>query len=148
MSWPLHVTVAAIAEREGRFLLVQECVRGESVINQPAGHLEQEESLLEAVIRETLEETAWQFVPQALVGVYRWKHPHQGDTFLRFCFCGEAGTQDPQRPLDTGIEQVLWLSTQELAARSEQLRSPLVMQCINDYLRGQRYPLDLLQNMA
>lgn len=148
MSWPLHVTVAAIAEREGRFLLVQECVRGESVINQPAGHLEQEESLLEAVIRETLEETAWQFVPQALVGVYRWKHPHQGDTFLRFCFCGETGTQDPQRLLDTGIEQVLWLSTQELAARSEQLRSPLVMQCINDYLRGQRYPLDLLQNMA
>lgn len=147
MSWPLHVTVAAVVEREGRFLLVQERVRGESVVNQPAGHLEQDESLLEAVIRETLEETAMHFVPQALVGVYRWKHPHQGDTFLRFCFCGEAGAQDTQRQLDTGIEQVLWLSTQELATRAAQLRSPLVMQCINDYLRGQRYPLTLIQNI-
>jgi len=148
MSWPLHVTVAAVVEQDGRFLLVQERVRGESVINQPAGHLEQDESLLEAVIRETLEETAWHFVPEELVGIYRWQHPQSGDTFLRFGFCGQLSGQDLQRSLDTGIEQVLWLTAQELAARAEQVRSPLVMQCINDYLRGQRYPLDLLQNMA
>lgn len=148
MSWPLHVTVAAVVEQDKRFLLVQEQVRGVSVINQPAGHLEQNESLLEAVIRETLEETAWHFVPQALVGIYHWAHPQTGDTFLRFSFSGQLNGQDAQRELDAGIEQVLWLTARELAARAEHLRSPLVMQCIQDYLTGQRYPLTLLQNIS
>ena len=106
MSWPLHVTVAAVVEREGRFLLVQESVGGNSVINQPAGHLEQHESLLQAVVRETLEETAWQFEPNALVGIYRWIHP-KGDTFLRFCFTGNLLQEEKHRTLDHGIEQVL-----------------------------------------
>ena len=147
MNWPLHITVAAVVEQDQRFLLVQERIKGKSVINQPAGHLEQHESLLEAVIRETLEETAMHFVPEALVGIYRWTHP-EGDTFLRFSFCGQLNGPVAQRALDSGIEQVLWLTPDELAARNEQLRSPLVMQCINDYLRGQRYPLSLLQNMV
>ena len=146
MNWPLHATVAAVVERDGRFLLVQESVGGHSVINQPAGHLEQHESLIEAVIRETLEETAWQFEPNALVGIYRWVHP-KGDTFLRFCFTGELVLEEKDRALDQGIEQVLWLGQAELQQRAQALRSPLVMQCINDYLAGVRIDLAIIKDV-
>jgi len=147
MSWPLHVTVAAVLEREGRFLLVRESIRGRSVINQPAGHLEPNESLVAAVVRETLEETAWHVEPTALVGVYRWVHP-RGDTFLRFCFCGKLLHMESNRELDSGIEEVLWLSPQELQNRGSELRSPLVQQCIVDYQAGSRIDLSSLKDIS
>lgn len=147
MNWPLHVTVAAVVEREGRFLLVQESIGGQSVLNQPAGHLEQRESLEQAVVRETLEETAWHFEPNALVGIYRWVHP-KGDTFLRFCFTGELLQHDPARSLDHGIEGIVWLNRQELIARAASLRSPLVLQCIDDYQAGIRIELSALRDIS
>lgn len=147
MKWPLHVTVAAIIEREGRFLLVQEVVHGKTVINQPAGHLEQNENLLDAVVRETLEETAWHFQPESLVGIYRWVHP-KGDTFLRFCFTGTVIQQDANRQLDQGIEQTLWLDRNTLQQRINELRSPLVLRCIDDYLAGARIDLAVLKDIA
>lgn len=146
MSWPLHVTVAAVVERNGRFLLVQESVGGRSVINQPAGHLEQHESLTDAVIRETLEETAWHFEPNALVGIYRWMHP-RGDTFLRFCFTGNLLQEDEDRVLDHGIEQVVWLDRETLQQCVQQLRSPLVLQCIDDYQAGRRIDLSAIKDV-
>lgn len=146
MSWPLHVTVAAVVERDGRFLLVQESVGGRSVINQPAGHLEQHESLVAAVMRETLEETAWHFEPSALVGIYRWTHP-KGDTFLRFCFTGVVAYEEKQRSLDQGIEQVIWLNRDEIQQRAQVLRSPLVLQCIDDYLAGVRIGLSVIKDI-
>jgi 8-oxo-dGTP pyrophosphatase MutT (NUDIX family) len=146
MNWPLHVTVASVAEREGKFLLVQESVGGNSVINQPAGHLEDNESLVQAVVRETLEETAWQFEPTALVGVYRWKHP-KGDTFLRFCFTGNLVQEESNRTLDHGIEQVVWLDRAAVQQRVQMLRSPLVLRCIDDYLAGIRIDLSAIHDV-
>jgi 8-oxo-dGTP pyrophosphatase MutT (NUDIX family) len=115
-------------------------------LNQPAGHLESGESLIEAVNRETLEETAWTFIPSNLVGIYRWQHPDNGDTYMRFCFTGEAKQHDAEQTLDEDIHQALWLSQQEIMARQKSFRSPLVLNCLNDYLNGQRYPLTLLHN--
>jgi len=146
MSWPLHVTVAAVVERGGQFLLVQESIQGQSVINQPAGHLEQNETLVDAVVRETLEETAWHFEPNALVGIYRWIHP-RGDTFLRFSFTGNLIQEEKGRALDHGIEQSIWLDRQALLLRKQQLRSPLVLQCIDDYLAGIRIPLSAIKDV-
>jgi len=141
-----RVTVAAIVEREGRFLLVRErSSNGELVINQPAGHLEAGESLVEAVVRETLEETGWGFVPRALVGIYQWEHPSGTLSFVRFALCGEVTVHDPDRSLDDGIEEAVWLSVAEIMERRETLRSPLVLQGINDYLAGERHPLTLLK---
>ena len=114
MVWKPDVTVAAVAERDGRFLFVEERASGRVVVNQPAGHLEDGETFLEAVIRETLEETAWQFQPTAVVGVYVWRPEHQSKTFLRIAFAGELGDHDPARPLDTGILRTRWLSRNEL----------------------------------
>lgn len=147
MVWKPHVTVSAVAEREGRFLVVEESVRGRLVINNPAGHLEDGETLIEAVRRETLEETAWAFEPEAITGVYLWRHPRRDKTFLRVNFCGHCHSEDSQRELDDGIHRALWLSREELQARGEQLRSPLVLRCIDDYLAGQRHPLALLQHL-
>lgn len=146
MKWPLHVTAAAVVERDGRFLLVQESVGGHSVINQPAGHLEQHESLIEAVKRETLEETAWHFNPTFLIGMYRWINP-KGDTYLRFCFTGELVNEEKERELDQGIEQVVWLNYAELQERKHMLRSPLVLQCISDYLDGTRIDLSVIKDI-
>ena len=142
--WRPHVTVAALAERDGRFLMVEEEADGTLVYNQPAGHLDEGESLLTAVARETLEETAWCFEPQALVGIYRWRHPRNGVTYLRFCFSGVCRDHDPHRALDTGIRRALWLSLSDLVNAAERLRSPLVLRCIQDYLAGVRHPLELL----
>lgn len=153
MTWKPDVTVAAVVEREGRFLIVEERVRARLVLNQPAGHLEAGESLLEAVVRETVEETGWQLVPEAVVGVYQWSQtPASTDgrarSFLRVAFCGHVAHHDAARPLDKGIERAVWLTRQQLTAQVARLRSPLVMRCIDDYLLGRRYPLALLAHLA
>lgn len=145
MSLRPDLTVAAVIERNGEFLLVEERVGSRMVINQPAGHVERGEQLLDAIIRETLEETAWSFVPQALVGVYLWDHLDRQRSYLRFAFTGELTTHDPLRPLDRPVERTLWMGPEQIRAHSSRLRSPMVMSCIDDYLAGQRYPLDLLR---
>lgn len=145
MQENLHVTVAAIIEENKRFLLVEESIQGQVVYNQPAGHLEEDETLVEAVIRETLEETAWHFVPQTITGIYQWTQPESRQTFMRICFAGQHQQHDKGRKLDTGIIQAVWLTLQELEAMTDRLRSPLVLTCIDDYLQGQRYPLELIK---
>ncbi len=142
--WRPSVTVAAVIERDGRFLLVEEEANGRLVLNQPAGHLDPGESLVQAVAREVLEETAHVFRPAGLVGVYRWIYDREDVTFLRFCFTGEASGFDPARKLDREIRALHWLHPGELKARQAQHRSPLVMRCVEDYLAGRRYPLELL----
>jgi 8-oxo-dGTP pyrophosphatase MutT (NUDIX family) len=147
MVWKPDVTVAAIAERDGRFLVVEERASGRVVINQPAGHLEDGETFLEAVVRETLEETGWDFAPLAVVGVYVWRPAHVNRTFLRVTFSGELAGHDEARPLDHGIIRTRWLSRAELAEPRARLRSPLVLQCVDDYLAGARYPLSLISHL-
>lgn len=147
MIWKPNVTVAAIVERQGRFLLVEEEADGQRVVNQPAGHLEPNETLIEAVVRETLEETAWHFQPRALVGVYRWEHPGKDLTYLRFAFCGEVGEHDPDQALDEGICRALWMSAEEIRGCRTRHRSPQVERCMDDYLKGQRTDLDLLNEV-
>jgi len=142
MRWNPDVTVAAVVMRDGRYLVVEERIAGRLVINQPAGHLEDGETLVEAVIREAREETAWHFTPQALIGTYLWRNPLNGRSFLRFAFCGDVDDHRPQQPLDQGIVRSLWLTQAELASPPARLRSPLVMRCIDDYLFGKRQPLD------
>ena len=141
------VTVAAIIERDGRFLLIEEETSDGIRLNQPAGHLDPYESLEQAVIREAMEETAHEFIPEALVGMYlsRYHSKSRGHdvTYLRFTFCGKAGKQYDQA-LDHGILRTLWLTRDELAACRERHRSPIVLQCVDDYLAGKRTPLDLL----
>ena len=148
MTWKPDVTVAAIIERDDRFLMVEEHVGNRLVINQPAGHLEVNESFTAAVIREALEETAWTFIPDSLVGIYLWQHPERSVSFLRVTFCGKVTDHDPDRPLDHGIKRTLWLSRDELEKKQAQLRSPMVIKCIDDYLAGTRYPLSLLTHLA
>lgn len=143
----LHITVAAIAERDGAFLFVEERVGDELRINQPAGHLEIGENLVQAVAREALEETGRIFRPRALVGFYLWRVPGSELTYLRTAFCGDMGEQDPARELDSGIERTLWLRRDEILAREHQWRSPLVLRCVDDYLAGRRYPLDVLVDL-
>jgi len=148
MTFRPDVTVAAIAERDGRFLLVEEHIGSRLVLNQPAGHLEDGESLLEAVRRETLEESAWHFAPTSLVGVYLWKQPENGRSFIRVAVSGSVTHHEPQRRLDRGIERTLWLPRDQIVAKSARLRSPLVLRCIDDYLAGARHSLDVLQHLS
>ncbi len=148
MRWTPHATVACIIEQDGRFLLVEEMASGQRVINQPAGHLEQGESFLEAAKRETLEETGWLVEPEALLGLYTYYAPANGVTYHRFCFIARALSQVPDAPLDDGIIGPLWLTREEIDARRPELRSELVTRCIDDYLRGTRYPLDFIQETA
>ena len=138
-----HITVAAVIEQEGRFLLVEELSGGRAVYNQPAGHVEPRENLLDAVVRETREETAWHFQPTALCGIYQWTSPENQITYLRFCFTGICHDHDPRQALDTGIIRTWWLTRDDVVARSPQHRSPLVLRCIDDYRSGKRYPLEL-----
>lgn len=145
--WKPNVTVAAVIEADGRFLLVEESIRGQLVLNQPAGHLEENESLIDAVIRETIEESAWSFSPQALCGVYLWRKPASPTTYLRATFTGEATAHDPHRRLDDGIVRAVWLTVAELHAAQERWRSPLVGRAVTDYLTGERYPLTLLKTL-
>ena len=142
-AWKPSATVAAVIEREGRFLLVEEISDGRRVLNQPAGHLDPGESLIEACVRETLEETAYAFEPTSLVGIYRWHYAPADNTFLRFAFAGGVGSVDASRKLDTEIVATHWLSREDLAARAGMHRSPLVMRCVDDYLAGRRFPLDV-----
>lgn len=144
--WKPNVTVAALIERDGRFLLVEEETAEGIRFNQPAGHLDAGESLVAACAREALEETAWHFEPTALVGIYLWPRPKGDITYLRFAFCGELGAHQPERPLDQGILRAVWMTPQEIEASRTRHRSPLIMQCVDDYLGGQRYPLALLHS--
>lgn len=147
MVWKPDVTVAAVAEVDGKFLFVEERASGRVVINQPAGHLEDGETFLEAVVRETLEETAWRFQPQSLLGVYVWRPEHQQRTFLRVAFAGVVSDHDASRPLDHGILRTRWLTRSQLAEPRLRLRSPLVTQCVDDYLTGTRHPLTLINHL-
>ena len=148
MVWKPHVTVAAVIERDGKFLLVEEETDSGIRYNQPAGHLECREALTDAVVREVLEETGCTFVPQYLIGVYNWRNEAKDLTYLRFAFGGEVVAHDAQRQLDAGIIAAHWLSLDEIRAVQARLRSPMVMRCIDDYLSGQRYPLELLKDLA
>ena len=144
MQWKPNTTVAAIAEQDGRFLLVEENINAGLVFNQPAGHLEQGETLLQAVKREVLEETAWEFEPEYLTGIYLYPRPKM--TYLRFCFYGHCIQEYKERALDDGIVRTVWLSPKQIQQERDRMRSPMVQQCINDYLKGQRYPLELLHH--
>ena len=146
MAWRPNVTVAAIIERDGRFLLVEEETSDGLQLNQPAGHLEPNESLLAAVTRETLEETAYEFTPEALTGIYRWCKPQSDLTYLRFAFAGTLGAHDPERTLDDGIVQAVWLTRAEIAASVARHRSPLVLRCVDDYLAGKRYTIKVIND--
>lgn len=147
MTWKPHATVAAIIERDNKFLMVEELIQGKQVINQPAGHLDPDESLVEAAIRETQEETAWQFMPEAITGIYLWKHPDNGESFLRVAFCGSCKNHNAAQLLDDGIQAAVWKTRDELMQQQQKLRSPMVINCIDDYLAGKRYPMDLLINI-
>ncbi len=145
--WKPSVTVAAIIERDRMFLLVEEETSDGIRLNQPAGHLDPRESLVEAVARETLEETAHDFTPDALVGVYMSRYlssrTHEDVTYLRFAFAGAVGAAHDQ-PLDHGILRTVWMSREELIATQARHRSPLVLQCVEDYLAGCRHPLSVI----
>ena len=147
MVWKPRVTVAVVAERQQRFLMVEEDVQGVVRFNQPAGHREDKESLVDAVIRECREETAWRFQPEALVGIYRWRNSRNAETYLRATFCGHCVSQDTHRALDQDIVAAHWLGLDEIQSLSDQLRSPLVLRSIHDYLHGKRYPLDVLVDL-
>ncbi|MHB1428485.1 MAG: NUDIX hydrolase [Rhodocyclaceae bacterium] len=151
--WKPNVTVAALMERDGRFLLVEE--ETDDAIcplrfNQPAGHLDAGESLVEACAREALEETAHAFAPTELVGIYQWPRPkreNEGDiTYLRFAFAGKVGARETARQLDAGILRAVWLTPAEIEACADRHRSPLVLQCVRDYLAGRRFPLDVIRH--
>ncbi len=144
MIWKPNVTVAAVLERDGKFLLVEEQTSNGILFNQPAGHLEPDESLLAAVSREVLEESAYHFIPKNLLGIYRWHSPKAEVTYLRFAFTGEITGHDPDRKLDEGIIQAVWLTPEEIRQTSARHRSPLILRCVEDYLAGKRYPLDIL----
>lgn len=148
--WQPDVTVATVVERDGRLLIVEETTKGRLVLNQPAGHLEPDESLQEAAVREAREETRWDIRLTAFIGAYQWSAPplQAGDKaryYLRFAFVGEAVGEDPSRTLDDGIARALWMTPDELAQASDRHRSPLVWRTVADYLAGQRHPLALLQ---
>lgn len=146
MSWMPHVTVATIVQDEQRFLFVEEQSLSVShlVINQPAGHVEANETLIEAAIRETLEETGWTVEITGVLGIYTYTPPADPDcTYYRFCFLATPLSHDATRPLDTGIEQAIWLTLEQLE-QTARARSPLVIRCVQDALQGKRYPLDII----
>ncbi len=150
--WQPDVTVATVVVREGRLLMVEEQVGGKRVFNQPAGHLEPDESLTEAALRETREETGWDVQLTAFIGAYQWKAAKtaasEGRHYLRFAFAAEPVAHDAARALDEGIVQALWMSPTELQQAQARHRSPLVWQVVADYLAGRRSPLSMLQQIA
>jgi 8-oxo-dGTP pyrophosphatase MutT (NUDIX family) len=146
MSPKLDLTVAAIAEERGRFLLVQERAARRVVLNQPAGHLEPGETLIEAVVRETREETGREFIPDCVTGLYLWQGP-AGRTVLRVAFAGRVGERATGAILDRAIIRTLWLDRDQLAARAAEHRSPLVLLSVDDYRRGARHSLELLRHV-
>lgn len=148
MIWKPNVTVAAVVFRDGKFLLVEEETAAGLAFNQPAGHLEEGESLLAAVTCETREETGYDFRPTALVGIYHWRHPEKELTYLRFAFAGDLVGHDPARTLDEGIIGPRWLTLDEVRQTEARHRSPMILRCCEDWLAGRRYPLDLLVHYA
>ncbi len=151
--WQPDVTVATVVVRDGRVLCVEERVDGRLVLNQPAGHLEPDESLVEAAMRETREETGWDVRPTAFIGAYQWKAPLRPDGsggrhYLRFAFAAEPERHDPERRLDEGIVRAVWMTPEELSDARERHRSPLVWQAVADHLSGRRSPLSLLQHLS
>lgn len=147
MIWKPNVTVAAVVEQNGKFLLVEEETAEGPMFNQPAGHLENGESLFNAVIREVFEETAYRFSPEALLGVYHWAHPRKKITYLRFAFIGDVSDHNAEQALDTGIIRACWLTLDEIRASASRHRSPQVLTCIEHYLAGQRFPLTALTHL-
>jgi 8-oxo-dGTP pyrophosphatase MutT (NUDIX family) len=147
MAWKPDITVAAICEDDGRFLVVEERINHRLVFNQPAGHVENGETIVAALVREVREETAWVFLPEAFLGVYLWRSPTSGRATLRFAFSGAVADHDPAQPLDRGIVRTHWLSRAQLIERTPRLRSPLVLRCIDDYLSGRRLPLDAVASL-
>lgn len=141
-----HVTVASIIEDQGRFLLVEEMADNRAVFNQPAGHLEADESLIQAALRETLEETGWDVELTGVTGIYLYTAPSNGITYQRVCFAGKPLQQRVNHPLDEGIIGPRWLTRDELAAQPERWRSELVLRCIDDYLSGECFPLSLIRD--
>ncbi len=144
----VHVTVAAVVQRDGKFLLVEETVGSQAVLNQPAGHWEAGETLIEATRRETLEETGWEIEPVSLLGVYEFEPPELGYGFLRFAFVCNALRHRAQHKLDDGILRALWLSPEELLRQQQRHRSPMVQRCVEDCLAGKHYPLKLLSHLS
>ena len=139
--WRPRVTVAAVVARGDQFLMVEENIRGVLCLNQPAGHLESGEEIVDALVRETLEETGWRVAPRHFIGVMPWLNPRHGDVTLRFAFAAEALQHDATRPLDAVIVRVLWLTREEIAAAAQRLRTSLVLASIDAWLGGQRLPL-------
>jgi 8-oxo-dGTP pyrophosphatase MutT (NUDIX family) len=150
--WQPDVTVASVVVRDGAFLIIEEAVQGLRVLNQPAGHLEPDESLVQAAVRETLEESGWEVQPTALIGCYQWKSPPNEDEpdgrhFLRVALAARPIRHFPERALDDGIVQALWLSPAQLQAEAARHRSPLVWRVVQDYLAGQRLTLATLAHL-
>ena len=146
MTWQPHITVATIVEHEGRFLMVEELKGGKLVLNQPAGHLDPNETLRDAAIRETLEETGWDVELTAVTGIYLYLAPSNGVTYQRICFAAKALRHHPERALDTGIVGAPWFTREELASQPERWRSELVLRCIDDYLQGPLHSLDVIRD--
>ena len=145
--WKPHLTVAAIAVRGDRYLMVEEESGGRRVFNQPAGHVDEGERIVDACSREALEETGWSVNPESLVGIYRWVNPATEETMVRICFACNGAEQQAPGPLDDSIVRAVWMTETELEQERDRMRSPLVLRCIRDYQAGSRYELDLLQDL-
>lgn len=145
-SWPPHLTVACIVEDNQRFLMVEELSHGRLVINQPAGHLEPGESMVQAAIREAFEETGWQVEPTHLLGIFRYTAAASNITYYRTSFIAKPVSHDPTAKLDEGIQRALWMTYDELLAAKDRLRSRLVLDNIKQYLVGVRYPLSVIDD--
>jgi 8-oxo-dGTP pyrophosphatase MutT (NUDIX family) len=145
--WRPHVTVACVVTDGDRYLMVEEEVSGRLAYNQPAGHLDDFESLEHAAVRETREETGWTVALTHLVGVHQWRSSEHGDVVVRFTFAASPVSHDPGQPLDSGVRRALWLTRREIADLGERLRSPMVLMSIDDWLAGQRLPLSILGNL-
>ena len=147
-DWSPHIVVATVVERDGRFLLIEERINEQRVLNQPAGHWEPGETLVEAARRETLEEAGWDVEPTHLLGVYEWQPASLPYPFVRFAFAATPLRHHPDRPLDAGIERALWMTPDEILQAEPRWRSPSVQTCIADFQAGVRYPLDLIRHLA
>lgn len=145
--WCPHVTVGTVVPRDGRFLLIEEFVRGRLVLNQPAGHLDPDETLQDAAIRETLEESGWDVSLTGLLGVQQWTSAYSGDQFIRFTFAATPLHHHADRRLDDGIVRALWMTRDEIAAAGDRLRSPMVLASVDDFLGGERLPLGAIRRL-
>ncbi|MBN6716132.1 NUDIX hydrolase [Pseudomonas capsici] len=148
MQWQAHVTVATIVEDQGRFLFVEEIKGGQKVLNQPAGHLDPNESLQHAAVRETLEETGWDVELTSVIGIYLYTAPSNGVTYQRICFAAKPLRHHPEYTLDEGIVGPVWLTRDELLTQQHRWRSELVMRCVDDYLNAEHFGLALLRDKA